>query len=551
MAAEAAGGSVTSGRRAATPRLSHTSAVGSLQGSIDMTGGAGSPSTIGAVDSSAVSSVSSASEGWQPSTRSTASRRRGAHASTAPLSGVVSTPLGHAGDGLTVVPGGLHGPFGDGAMDVVTGGAGSPGEGARGALVRYVKSAYTKQPKSHLYGIEKLRKFGIKGDDLERLYWEGRKLTTIRQFQLQDAARYLLPHFGNLQGCLLWMQRQAETVDLIHKPDCMSSRFGGLQTCQSVWVCPFCAGKITERRREELRTGFDVWREGGGSLLFVTWTQRHLVGDGLAKLLDGMCEARRYATSGTHGKRIRTKYNIEGSVRSLEVTFGRNGWHPHYHEVLFINGPVTAEMVKELEADLFKVWGRGLDREGLRSVSRQHGVRVELPKDEDRVRDYIAKFGIEPERSWGVAEELTMWKVKASKGMAPFDLLQSFAASGDVEAGERFKEYANAFKGRRQLYWSKGLKAKCSIDEVSDEEIAQDREGTELVLVQVAKLHWDKIKKAGFAVRGELKNAMNRGDAEEVWRIVTLHRPTSEEITRSTFWLTSGQIAVSRLLVPV
>lgn len=552
MAAEAAGERVTSVQDVRTSNARRSLDGESFTGSIDETAGAVSSATcvsLGAGSTVGVDRHDAA--GLGPSARSTASRRRGAHALTAaPAVDVPTSPVDSL-TGLSVPPTAIPGRFYDEGSKVSPLGEGAPGGASPEALVRYVKSAYKDRPQSHLYGVEKLRRFGLRGEALEREYWEGRRLNTIRQFELQEAARYLLPDFGNLQGCLFCMQRQAECVELIHKPDCMGSRFGGLQTCQSVWVCPFCAGKITERRREELRVGFDAWRAAGGSLLFVTWTQRHLIGDGLEQLLDGMCEARRYATSGTHGKRIRTKYNIAGSVRSLEVTWGRNGWHPHYHEVLFIDGQVTPKMVSQLEADLFTVWGRGLDREGLRSVTRDHGVRVELPKDEDRIRDYIAKFGIEPERSWGVAEELTMWKVKASKGMAPFDLLSSFAYSGDMQHGERFQEYARAFKGRRQLYWSKGLKAKCGIDEVSDQEIAEDREGAELVLVQVARLHWYKIKKAGPGVRGDLKNAMNRGDAAEVWRIVSELRPTSEDVVRSAFWMTSGDMIVSRLLVPV
>src|SRR5438552_1083589 len=69
------------------------------------------------------------------------------------------------------------------------------------------------------------------------------------RWQLQREARALLPH----ERVAFCMRRiQATTVDVFYSPQHQSAHYGGLMVCGSVWVCPLCAAKISERRRAEL-----------------------------------------------------------------------------------------------------------------------------------------------------------------------------------------------------------------------------------------------------------------------------------------------------------
>ena len=75
---------------------------------------------------------------------------------------------------------------------------------------------------------------------------------------------------------------------------------------------------------------------------------------------------------------------------------------------------------------------------------------------------------------WGAAEELALSGRKSGRaGRSPFQLLADYSDAGDKRAGALFAEYAAAFKGRRQLVWSPGLKKRAGIDEVSDEAAAE------------------------------------------------------------------------------
>jgi hypothetical protein len=73
-------------------------------------------------------------------------------------------------------------------------------------------------------------------------------------------------------------------------------------------------------------------------------------------------------------------------------------------------------------------------------------------------------------------------------GSSPFDLLRRVLADrSDKQAAFLFREFAQAFHGRRQLVWSKGLKDRFSIQAVADERIAEggDEESVRLGVLSV------------------------------------------------------------------
>ena len=92
--------------------------------------------------------------------------------------------------------------------------------------------------------------------------------------------------------------------------------------------------------------------------------------------------------------------------------------------------------------------------------------------------NYVAK--------WGAAEELTLTAKKEARsktGRSPFQLLADYAERDDKQAGALFAEYAQVFKGLRQLVWSDGLKKLAGVDAMSDEEVAEQ----EVRLLDAAK----------------------------------------------------------------
>lgn len=253
-------------------------------------------------------------------------------------------------------------------------------------------------------------------------------------------------------------------------------RYRGITVCGRGWVCPVCAAKITERRRRELRRGCARWRAAGGEVLLLTLTYPHGPMDDLGTAWERLGAAyQRFGRSPTV-KRFRRSIRWAGRTRSREVTYGRNGWHPHVHALEFVAARWDDELIAGWREALALEWRRCCEAAGLEAPSLDHGCTL-VRGDVD---DYIAK--------WGLDAELTKWHAKreapdpdaggepALHGYSPFDLLR--IAAGELEAdhprlnitreraGVLFTRYAEAVHGTAQLHWTRGLKAKLALAEL-------------------------------------------------------------------------------------
>jgi len=173
---------------------------------------------------------------------------------------------------------------------------------------------------------------------------------------------------------------------------------------------------------------------------------------------------------------------IRGAVWSYEVTNKGNGWHPHVHELVFLSAPVALD---DLEEDLSRIWQGAALRAGLDLPSRVHGLTVQ---DGSKAAKYASK--------WGLESELTQWHRKHGKieSRTPFDLLRDVAENlEDKQSGRLFRQYAEAFHGRHQLQFSRGLKQLYSIAEISDEELVQAHDEDAFLLGSLDLDQWRVI----------------------------------------------------------
>ena len=280
------------------------------------------------------------------------------------------------------------------------------------------------------------------------------------RWALKSAVNRLLPR-SRVSRCHKWVIPNMKPTIYRHVTDGESKAFyGGLEVCGSVWACPVCAAKIAERRREELAQAIQEAKKQGLTVSMLTLTAPHYKGEDLAGLLARMTAAYTKLWKDTAGQRLINKYGIEGRIRAFEVTYGENGFHPHFHVLLFSNQ--EKQNLSLMEDDFYSVWLNCCTKKGLGAPSKKHGVRVDLAND--AVGSYVAK--------WGLDCEMTKSHIKRAKhGCSMNDLLRSFLA-GDDDAGKIWKIYAMAFKGKRQLVWSNGLKDRLLIAETSDDELA-------------------------------------------------------------------------------
>lgn len=295
-----------------------------------------------------------------------------------------------------------------------------------------------------------------------------------------------------------------------------SASFSGLQTCGSVWACPCCASKVTERRREELQTAITEWESRGGRIVMVTFTVRHNRRMSLADVVGGLMAARRRMLQGRAAQAFDASWAIAGRIRAVEVTHGQNGWHPHLHELWFIGGGVAvAELVPAIKAR----WSAMVQAVGLDSVN-QHGCSVCLA--EWSAGEYVAKFGRDREvEPWGVACEMVKANIKSGREQSrtPMGLLAAYAWEDDLQAAALWIEYAREFKGRRQLSWSRGLRELLGmVEDKSDEELAAEERETGTLLVTLTREEWRSV--VGQDLRAVLLEVAASGSSTAVGELL-------------------------------
>lgn len=287
-------------------------------------------------------------------------------------------------------------------------------------------------------------------------------------------------------------QRSLTSLGITIERDTETGRtgFAGVLCCDSRWLCPICAAKITERDRRELQRGIELWVKAGGAVYLVTQTFRHdvtlAIGDRVTpqeggKRLDakailanaGGITRMQLAQKKMKGRRdykaILAEAGAIGAVKALECTIGANGWHPHTHTLIFARPGMESVLEK-----IRPLWADAVRAVGLGEVN-EHGFDV---RGGDYAADYVAKFGKEPSEQsrqasrawWTASHELTKGHTKQTarlKGATPFTLLRWYR-EGDAQAGALFVEYAKAFKGRAQLYWSPRLRKRIDLLELQE-----------------------------------------------------------------------------------
>lgn len=264
------------------------------------------------------------------------------------------------------------------------------------------------------------------------------------------------------------------TVDLVEKTymgetgeRIVRAGFEGLTICGNAWGCPVCADRIARKRRDEMNMAMAWARAQGFVPVLVTLTARHGFDDRLEDLLSAMKNSKRRLRQRREWKSL----PVEGSICATEMTHGRNGWHPHFHELVFLRAKNEREALRMMKP-LAHAWRVSLAAFGLDGNAAAFDVRGAA-----NAGTYITKFG--------VAEEMSMREGKKAKGggRIPRELARAAAegGKGSKQAEMLWLEYFRATSGKRRklLTWSHGLKRRVGVDEVTDEEAAQDVDGDE------------------------------------------------------------------------
>ena len=317
--------------------------------------------------------------------------------------------------------------------------------------------------------------------------FERQREVRAERYAMQSIAKDLLPK-ERVSTCLRIRIKKrgeefCEDIKVWQHLNAGRAFYSGLAVCGSVWVCPVCASKISEKRKNELHNATTAHKQSGGFLAMLTLTIRHKRSDKLETLLEAFNDATSKMMKRKEFNVIREEMGIIGRVKALEVMHGKNGWHPHAHIVFFYKNETD---LKKMENRMYKLWNAACEKFGL-STTESYGIDLQ---GAEHVQAYLAKHG-----SWSIEQEMTKSHIKKGResNMSPFDLLRDVLHNDDDYSKALYKEYASAFKGKRQLHWSRGLKDYFAIADKTDEDLAKEKVEQADLLGLLTSNQWREI----------------------------------------------------------
>ena len=110
-----------------------------------------------------------------------------------------------------------------------------------------------------------------------------------------------------------------------------------------------------------------------------------------------------------------SKWRIQHYISCFEITHGENGFHPHYHILLFVPYSLGIANHVDMENEMYDVWKNCCLKAGLDEPSRKHGLHLQAGNE---ASSYVAK--------WGLEHEMTKGHIKKGKkdSRTPFDIFE-------------------------------------------------------------------------------------------------------------------------------
>ena len=278
---------------------------------------------------------------------------------------------------------------------------------------------------------------------------------------LHRLARALMPR-ERLALCGVALRYGASGVVVRRLPDGRAC-YSGLYRCGDFWRCPSCRVTLGIRRARQIETALRAHVDAGGSALLATYTVPHTRDESLPVVLARLAGTwRRYAR---HAWRDCVGAYYIGNVRALEVVHGVNGWHPHYHALLFVRSglpyltPVAVSLAERWSQVAGAEW-----RADVRQVAHD-GVAA--------VARYLTTDGIS-----GASYEVASPAAKVPAGRSYPELLYDYGRFRSSADAALVYEYAAALHGVHHLTVSPRLRRLYDFtdpasgwDEISDDDI--------------------------------------------------------------------------------
>lgn len=347
-------------------------------------------------------------------------------------------------------------------------------------------------------------------------------MNIIEKFKCQRVSQKIHRSFrskkdkpSRVENCYILRNGHSPGVTLKKKQDSSRAHYTGLQTCGSVWSCPICSSVISESRYQTVKESINKWRsmDSCNSVIMITWTIPHSINQSLSDVVEIQDRAVRIMKQTPQRKCNCKSYRTlidemcsVGSYTGREITFGKNGFHPHRHQ-LFFAPSASEDQLQQWQYEFTEAYLQACLKAGLKLDRKIHfyerAVQISQINDDDgytRISKYITSVQGD---NWSLAQEATKGISKTAKNgnITPFGMLQAIV-NGDKYSklySLIFKQYAETMKGKKQFFPSPGLAKFLDINFKSDAEVIEEKEGGD-IYYDLSIGDWNDILK--FRIRG-------------------------------------------------
>lgn len=162
--------------------------------------------------------------------------------------------------------------------------------------------------------------------------------------------------------------------------------------CHRKWLCPTC-GYVAARRSSRTLEGMLIrWSREGGSVGFLTLTQRHDAHDALPDLWDRIENGWGAAVRGSGWRADRRVYGICGYARITEVIHHPvTGWNVHLHVLLFFDRALSDNTLGPLKDSIVARFLHGIGNSGGHAEANGQHLCWMQPRTEPRFATYCFK----------------------------------------------------------------------------------------------------------------------------------------------------------------
>lgn len=308
------------------------------------------------------------------------------------------------------------------------------------------------------------------------------------------------------------------------------TRILGIKYCQNSWCCPICTAREMRKHSQNIGAGISKLKEQGLVPIMITFTVFHTVqerADEVLKLLkDTFADFTKnakwkrqktdgtYYTSGGAWNQFYVEFGITHNVKVMEVTYGKHGWHPHFHNLYWVPKNRLSEII-EWEDDLKAQW---------RSFEDKHAKAIYTEEHYKQRQEWYARCDIRHREETGFTEGLFISKDSSgqAKAMEAADYICGWGGENELtgydkkHAGtkcnnKKFKHYTlnemlnEAYNNNNQKLLERYLEWTCAVVSTRTHRIDYSRTGLKDLIMEYKRTeaYRECMKKKRTHIAGE------------------------------------------------